>query len=142
MFPRELYCAHCATSLSEASETVLLPGQGSRLAMAGGLLLDLLGVVLVVGAQFWTLPSLVSLLLGIVIGLLYRTFSRTRGRQSFGQAVFHQLTVSRDAGPAGYGAAAKRTVGELVFLPWSALRGATALGKLDDFSDSYEVTLV
>lgn len=137
VFPRELYCAHCGKELTGAPESLLLPSDASRIPMLIGLLLDLLVIGMVVAAQFWRLHPLLILGLGLFSGLLYRTLARAHGRQSFGQAVFHLLTVSRDAGPAGYGAAARRTMAELVLLPIPG-----KLGKLDELSASYEVRLV
>ena len=136
VFPRELYCAHCAKELGGAPESVLLPNDAPRFPMLIGLLLDLLVIGMVVAAQFWRLHPLSILALGLLSGFVYRTLARAHGRQSFGQAVFHLLTVSREAGPAGYAAAARRTLGELVLLP---LPGGPS--KLDDFSDSFEVRL-
>lgn len=137
VFPRELYCAHCGKELIGAPESLLLPGDASRISMLVGLLLDLLVIGLVVAAQFWRFHPLLILGLGLFFGLLYRTLARAHGRQSFGQAVFNLLTVRRDAGPVGYAAAARRTLAELVLLP---LPGK--LGKLDDVSASYEVRFV
>lgn len=107
-----------------------------------GLMLDLLVVVLVAGAQFSFLHPFLVLGLGILGGMLYRLVARAKGRQSFGQAVFHLATVSRQAGPASYGQSARRTFAEVILLPLSLLRGEAALQSLDGLSGSYEVRLV
>jgi hypothetical protein len=141
VYPRELYCAHCSQRLSEAPETLLLPPEAGRFSSAAGMILDLLGVVLLVGSQLWALPTFWSLLIGILAGLTYRALARAHGRQSFGQAVFHLLTVARDAGPASYAVCARRTLLEVAWLPSSVLSGRGALARLDDLSGSYEVCL-
>lgn len=141
VFPRELYCAHCGGGLVEAPETVLLPEEAGRLPVAIALALDLLGMVLVTALQLWMLPTLAGLLLGLVLTVVYRGLARAQGRQTFGQAVFHLLTVNRDASPAGYAASFRRTLAEPVFLGLSLLRGRAMLARLDDFSQTYEVRL-
>lgn len=141
VFPRELYCAHCRASLSGAPETLLLPAEGLRGRMLAALVLDYLGVLLVVVAQFKALPGLLALLLGLLAGALYRTLARAGGRQTFGQAVFHLLTVSCEATPASYAQSGRRTLGELFLLPLALLRGPAVLSRLDLWSRTYEVRL-
>jgi hypothetical protein len=110
--------------------------------MAAALALDVLGGLLVIGAQFWSLPLLWSLPLGFVSAIIYRSLARAKGRQTLGQAVFHLLTVSREAGPAGYLESARRTVGEVALLPVALLGRPKALADIDQFSGCYEVRLV
>lgn len=110
--------------------------------MAGALFLDFLGLGLTVSFLFWALPPFFLLLATLLAHLIYRTWARSQGRQSFGQSVFHLLTVTRDAAPADLSRALRRTVGELVWLPLSFVVGAKAGRTLDDFSDCYEVHLV
>jgi hypothetical protein len=141
VFPREQHCAHCAARLEEAPETLLLPVEAARWGVLSALGLDLLGVSVVVAAQFWGLPLVWSLPLGVLIGLLYRALSRAGGRQSFGQAVFHHLTVDRQAGRASYRSSFLRTFAEAPYLALSLFQGARALSTLDEISGSYEVRL-
>lgn len=109
--------------------------------MMAAIALDLLGVCLVVAAQFWSLPLTWSLPLGVLAGLFYRALSRAGGRQSFGQAVFHHLTVSQQAGRATYRSAFMRTFTEAPYLLFSLFQGEPALATLDEISGSYEVRL-
>jgi len=107
--------------------------------MALALMLDLLVMTLMVGAQFPVLGPGLILALGLLAACLYRSLARANGRQSFGQAVLHLLTVNREAGPADFGQAARRTLGELALLPLSLLRGQPVLDRLDTWSATYEV---
>jgi hypothetical protein len=110
--------------------------------MLASLLLDMLAMGLVTGAQFSRLPPVLMIALALLAGVVYRILGRAGGRQTFGQAVFHLLTVSRNAGPAGIGTCARRTLGEFLLLPLSLLRRGDALTSLDEFSHTYEVRLV
>lgn len=120
----------------------MLPEEGSRISLAGALFLDFLGLGLTASFLFWALPAFFVLLATLLVHLFYRTWARAQGRQSFGQSVFHLLTVTREAAPADLSRALRRTVGELVWLPLSCVVGVRADRALDDFSDCYEVRLV
>ncbi len=110
--------------------------------MVGALFLDFLGLGLTVSFLFWAIPAFFVLLATLVVHLIYRTWARAQGRQSFGQSVFHLLTVTRDAAPADFSRALRRTVGELFWLPLSFVLGVKAGRELNGFSDCYEVRLV
>jgi hypothetical protein len=141
VYPRELFCAHCRARLNGAPEVLLLPEAAGRGRILAAAALDFLAVGLVVVAQLFWLPLFWLLGVALLAGLLYRLLARSQGRQTFGQAVFHLLTVSTAATPAGYGGCARRTVGELGWLPLSLLRGPAVLDRLDVWSLTCEVRL-
>ena len=73
--------------------------------------------------------------------IFYRALGRSGGRQTFGQAVFHIMTLSASAGPAAFGKALERSVLELWFVPLALFRGA-ASQRFERKTETLEVTLV
>jgi len=80
-------------------------------------------------------------LLAPFAGLLYRTLGRSGGRQTFGQTVFHVLTVSSDAGGATLLSAFQRSLLELVYSPLLFFGKSSTVARLDRATHTLEVTL-
>jgi hypothetical protein len=83
----------------------------------------------------WSAPG------AILFGFCYRSLGRSGGRQTFGQAVFHVLTISDSAGPAGLEGAMRRSLLELILSLKLALRGMETVAKLEQATRTLEVTL-
>lgn len=118
-----------------------MPQEGGRISLLGALFLDLLGVSLTVWLLAWPAPLWFVFFLALGSAAAYRTWGRAMGRQSFGQSVFHLITVGQDATAATYSRAFRRTLGEFVGFVLLMLPGDTGTRWLTSVSDSFEVRL-
>lgn len=141
LFPRELYCADCGVLCREPKEALLVPPEAERWRVVCSGLLDyftfsmVVFSILVTALGLWVVPS------ALLASFLYRAAGRSDGRQTFGQAVFHVMTVREDAGPPSFTASLKRGCWELVLIPKSVV-DSTALSSLERQTGTMEVSLV
>lgn len=142
VYPRELYCAGCGSSLATAPQTLILPESPGPLPRLASLALDTLGVVMVTVVQLWNVSLASTLPAGVVLAVVYRALARAQGRQSFGQAVFHLQTIDIEGKPAGVLHCLKLTLAEPPLLLWSLVRGKSALEELQALCETREVCLV
>ncbi len=96
-------------------------------------MVTILGLASIIG--FWTI------FLVLPASFLYRAMGRSNGRQTFGQAIFYVMTVSRDAGPAGRVSTLERGLWELVLIPKSVI-DSKALASLERRTGTMEVALL
>lgn len=140
LFPRELFCAHCGSHCREPQEVILVPPEASPIRAFGAFLLDYLCLGLLVVMVAWSVLGALVLLVGPVLTVLYRAAGRSGGRQTFGQAVFHILTLDERAGPAPFGLSLKRSLLEIWFVPVGLAR-KSAGAELERKSSTLEVVL-
>ncbi len=80
--------------------------------------------------------------MALVCMVTYRSWARSAGGQSFGQAVFHQATYRLSAGPLTFFQGLQRTLWELTALWTSPGRGRSTIERLEKKTGSAEVSLV
>lgn len=141
LFPREIYCANCGAICRAPKETLLIPPEASLRQLVASMMLDyftfsmVVVSVLLVPFGDWVFP------IALILSFLYRALGRSDGRQTFGQSVFHVLSIGSDAGPSTFSASLRRGLWEFILLPKS-LWDPLALSSLERRTSTLEVSLV
>lgn len=141
MYPRELYCAACGSLNREPVESLLIPPGAEPRRVVAAMALDFLSFSLLGWLVMASLGLTFAILLALGMSLLYRTLGRSGGRQTFGQAVFHIVTIDSEAGPTPISGALYRSVWEVLSLPRLLAGSSTVIEDLEKKCRSMEVTL-
>lgn len=141
LYPRELFCAACGAHCEEPRESLLVPPMASSRRILGSLLLDYLSVSLFVFLVAWSFLGWIIILASPLVAFFYRALARSGGKQSFGQSIFHVLTLSETAGPAGLEGAVRRCLYEILYIPRILVSQDSALQLLEVKSLTLEVAL-